>query len=75
MSHPVPSKPVAAAMSARSDLNVFAAIAAILEGGTISGSNTAAAKIIKICHVEQQRQLRLMDDAIEKINKENQNGQ
>lgn len=69
MSYPTPSKAVDAAMRARSDLNIFAGIVAILEGGTISGGSAAAAKIIKICKAEQQRQLRIMDRAVAETNR------
>jgi hypothetical protein len=57
-------------MNAKSDLNIFAGVQALLEGGTVSGSNAAAAKIIAICRAEAQRQLRLMDKAVAKANKE-----
>jgi hypothetical protein len=59
-----------AAMDAQSDLNIFAAVQAILEGGTVSGSNPAAAKIIGLCKTECQRQLRLMDKAVAATKKE-----
>ncbi len=55
------------ASRAESQLNVFASIQAILEGGTISGSGTAEAtkqKIIKLCLAEQQRQLAIFDKAL-----------
>lgn len=68
MSYPIPNEHVGAAMRAQSELNIFAAIVAILEGGTISGSNTASARIIKICQAEQQRQLKLMDKAVAAAN-------
>lgn len=69
MTYPTPSKDVDAAMRAKSHLNIFAAIAAILECGTIYGDNSAKSKIIKICHAEQQRQLKLMDKAVDAVNK------
>lgn len=69
MSYPVPKKSVDAAMRAKSDLNIFAAIVAILEGGTVSGGNVAASRIIKMCEAEQQRQLRIMDKAVADTNK------
>lgn len=69
MAYPVPSKDVDAAMRAKSELNTFASIVAILEGGTISGDNAAATKIIKMCKAEQQRQLRIMDRAVAAINR------
>ena len=55
------------AAKAESQLNVFASIQAILEGGTIDGSGTASAtkaKIITLCLAEQQRQLKLYDKAL-----------
>jgi len=69
MTYPIPCKDVDAAMRARSHLNIFAAIVAILEGGTISGDIAAKTKIIKICKIEQQRQLKLMDKAVAAANK------
>lgn len=62
--YPVPSKAVDAAMCAKSDLNIFAAIDVMLEGGTVCGHNATASKIIKLCRAECQRQLRLMDKAV-----------
>lgn len=63
--YPIPSKQMAAAMHAHTNLTVFATVVAILEGGTLSGySGTAAARIIRICHQEQQRQLKIMDKAV-----------
>lgn len=57
--------PIKEAMNAQTNLNVFASIQAILEGGTIYGPPPAAArKIIAICLEEQQRQLRIMDKAV-----------
>jgi hypothetical protein len=70
MTYPVPSTAMKAAMDAHSDLNIFAAIEAILEGGTIHGSNATAAKIIGLCRTECQRQLRLMDKAVAATKKE-----
>jgi hypothetical protein len=58
------------AMDAQSDLNIFAAVQAILEGGTIHGSNATARKIIALCKSECQRQLRLMDKAVAATKKE-----
>jgi hypothetical protein len=53
------------AMEAHTNLNVFASIQAILEGGCVyGGENKAAKQIIKICLAEQQRQLKLMDKAL-----------
>ena len=66
--YPVPDKLTRAAMDAHSNLNIFAAIAAILEGGVIyGGDNAAAKKIIGICLKEQQRLLTLQDKAVAAI--------
>jgi len=69
MTYPIPSKDVDAAMRAKSHLIIFGAIVAVLEGGTISGDNAAKNKIIKICHAEQQRQLKRMNRAVAAIKK------
>lgn len=52
---------------AYSELNTFASIQAILEGGIIHGDNRTATKIIKLCKMEIQRQLFLFDAAKFKI--------
>lgn len=54
------------AAQAHTDLNVFASIVSILEGGHIymSESKEVAAKIIRICHAEQQSWLRDYDAAV-----------
>lgn len=62
------NKNVQAAMYAHTNLTVFAAVVEILEGGTIKGEIPAVGKIIAICKAEQQRQLRLMDQALRKEN-------
>lgn len=58
--------PVKIAAKAHTDLNVFASIVSILEGGSIymPGSKEAARKIIRICHAEQQKRLRDYDNAV-----------
>ena len=62
-----------AALRAHTNLNTFAAIVAMLEGGTvystgINGSqDKTASRIIRLCHQEQQRQLRKLDAATAKI--------
>ncbi|MBD8540906.1 hypothetical protein IFU00_01265 [Oxalobacteraceae sp. CFBP 8761] len=57
-------------MTAKSNLNIFGAVVALLEGGTVSGGDNAAKrKIIEICHKEQQRQLKIMDKAVAAVNK------
>lgn len=56
---------VRAAITAHTNLNVFAAVVAILEGGVIyGGDNAAARKIIAICKKEQERQLAKFDAAL-----------
>jgi len=68
--YPVPAKSLAEAMSAQTNLHVFGAVVAILEGGTLSSySGSSARRIIAICHKEQQRQLKLMDKAVAAVNK------
>jgi hypothetical protein len=58
------------AARAHSNLNIFAAVAALLEGGVIyplypSGSaSSAAQRIVRICNAEGQKQLRIYDAAI-----------
>lgn len=52
------------AMDAACNLNTFAAVVEILEGGCVyggMGSEKVSARIIKICQAEQQRLLRKMD--------------
>lgn len=49
---------------AMSDLYIFGAVVALMEGGHLhSASYDAAAKIIKICQAEQQKRLREFDRA------------
>ncbi|MCB8880071.1 hypothetical protein ACELLULO517_07480 [Acidisoma cellulosilytica] len=68
--------PINEAARAHSNLNTFASIVTILEGGHIYGlekSQTAqktAQKIIDICKREQQFQLRAYDAAVHAANKE-----
>lgn len=54
-----------AAADAKVRLYTFAAVVALLEGGTLPGGSksayTTANKIIKLCKDEQQRQLREWD--------------
>lgn len=57
---------VALATRAHTDLTVFHAVVAILEGGTLSGdtsARSAASKIIAICEAEKGRQLKKLDAA------------
>jgi hypothetical protein len=51
-----------------SDLNVFHAILAILEGGVVysQSGRVAAERIIKLCKEENQKQVRLYDNALRK---------
>jgi len=68
--YPVPTKRIEEAMCAKTNLHVFGTLIAILEGGTLSKySGNAPQRIIAICHKEQQRQLKLMDKAVEAVNK------
>ena len=54
------------ASEAECNLNAFAAIQAILEGGILRGpsADCAKGKIIKLCLEEQQRQLVAFDKAL-----------
>ena len=56
------------AMDAHTNLNTFAAIVAILEGGCVYGptegsAGRTASRIIKLCQEEQHRQLKAIDKA------------
>lgn len=56
--------PVRDAARAHTNLNTFASIVSILEGGHVyGGENKAASKIIAICKEEQTRWLREYDKA------------
>lgn len=60
---------IKAAAVAMSDLNVFYAIIAILEGGTIHAkSHNAANRIIGICHSESSKRLAEYDLATAQAN-------
>lgn len=63
------------AAEAHSNLNLFASIVSLLEGGHLysncSASATAAERIILICHIEEQRQLRMYDRAVAMIGRAN----
>lgn len=50
-----------AAARANSNLNAFAALIAILEGGCVSHSNRSRDRIIAIAKQETHRQLRIYD--------------
>jgi hypothetical protein len=59
---------IVAAAHAHSNLNIFAAVVSILEGGHIYGpgagsANMTAAMIIELCKAEQARQLDAYDRA------------
>lgn len=59
------NKHIRSAIHAHTNLNVFATVVAILEGGLIyGGQNKAAQKIISICQKEQARQLHKLDAAV-----------
>lgn len=60
------------AVDAMVNLNMFAAIKELTENGLLRGGNNAAAKKISdICNKEQQRQLKLYDESISRINHDN----
>lgn len=68
--YPIPTKNVDAAMRAHSNLNIFGAIESLLTSGALSGCESQATKrIVVICQKEMQRQLKLIDRAVENINK------
>lgn len=57
------------AANALANLTVFAAVAAMLEGGTITADCSAASgRIIRACRTEQDRQLRAYDKHMEAVN-------
>lgn len=56
------------AAEAHSNLNTYAAVVALMEGGLIYGIRHAAAtKIIRICKQEQQHFLRVYDGLLAQI--------
>jgi hypothetical protein len=62
------SEPMKRAMHAHTNLNTFATIVRILEGGMVYGPTSDSAgrtakKVLAICLQEQQRQLKAMDKA------------
>lgn len=58
--------PARLAAEALCNLNTFAAVVTILEGGHLYGNSSAASRrIIRICQQEQQRYLRAYDQAME----------
>lgn len=62
-------KTIDKAARAYSDLNIFAAVTAIMEGGfvyTPTGKRLAA-KITKLCQAECQRQIRIYDRLTERM--------
>lgn len=66
-------KNINAATHAHTNLNTFHSIVVILEGGTLYGDesksgNKTANKIIELCKAEQQRQLKIYDEAIKAAN-------
>lgn len=48
---------------ARCNLNTFAQIDLLCEGGSMTGSHAGARQISRICKREMQRELRVMDKA------------
>lgn len=62
-------KNIKTAMDAHTNLTMFSAIVALLESRCFYGNETTAARKIRaICLAEQQRQLRIMDKALENTN-------
>lgn len=61
-------KHVKAAADHAATLNAFAAVIALLEGGTVWSptAHRAQSQIIRICKDETQRQLKLYDAAVKK---------
>jgi len=57
------------AANAHANLNTWACVAALLEGGTLSGANTyrAQQRVIKIAHAEMQKHLKEYDAAMAKV--------
>lgn len=74
MMAPRKNKATEMACYGHSDLNVFASIVAILEGGTLydAASKRAAQKIVSVCHKEQSRLLRLHDQGVRLINEQSE---
>lgn len=58
--------PIKEAAKHHTDLNVFASLVAILEGGCVytDSGRRMASKIVDLCHEEEQRQLRAYDKAL-----------
>lgn len=64
--NPSPREYAAAAAKSMSDLHVFHAVIAILEGGTVHApSHEASFRIIRICKAESQKRLRDYDKAMD----------
>jgi hypothetical protein len=57
---------IIAAAYAHTELNIFVALVSILEGGALytPKAQKAANKIIGICKIEEQRQLRIFDHSV-----------
>lgn len=67
MTYTAKGKAMIAAAAAHSDLNLFAAVAALMESSLVtSDCHGAEAKIAKICKKEQQKCLRRYDAAIKR---------
>lgn len=63
------------AARAHTSLNTFGTVVAILEGGLVYGghgstADATAAKIIKLCHAEMSKQLRIYDRHVAAIAKD-----
>lgn len=67
MAYTEKGKAIKEAAVARSDLNLFAAVAALMESSLVSSDCYAAeARIVRICQAEQAKCLRRYDRAIAK---------
>lgn len=61
------AKAIRDATDAHTNLNTYASIVTILEGGHLyGGHSTTAEKIIRLCKAEQGKQLRAYDRAVAK---------
>lgn len=61
---------IQAAADARSDLNIFYAVIALMESSLVTSRHfPAEARIVRICKTEAQKALRAFDDAVTKATK------
>lgn len=67
MAYTSKGRSIIAAAEAHSDLNAFAAVVALMEGGLLSSNCTKAAlRVIAICKTEQTKALARYDRAVAK---------